>query len=122
MQATLNQPKSIETVVQERTPIQLIFIEAAIRKQQNFRESGDYNNMIRMYNAAADALDEIGRLTHSQKTNELLGELWEQAGKQLRDTRNYAEHYHCIINAMAHYKQANNHERFLQAFRNLYGK
>ncbi len=101
---------------------QLGQINTALRRQQIYREQGDNENMIKMYRAAADALDEIGRFAHSQKTNELLGELWERAGKQLRDTRNYAEHYHCVISAMARYKQANKHEKFLQVFRNLYGQ
>lgn len=101
---------------------QLGQINTALRRQQIYREQGDNENMIKMYRAAADTLDEIGRIAHSQKTNELLGELWERAGKQLRDTQHYAEHYNCVISAMAHYKQANKHGKFLQVFRNLYGQ
>lgn len=122
MQATLNQPKSIENVVQERTPIQLIFIEAAIRKQQNFRESGNYNKMMEMYKTAAEALDELGEYKHVMRTHKQLGELWEQAGEQLQDTPHHAEHYHCIISAINHYKNANKWDKAHAAFRNLYGK
>jgi len=97
-------------------------IYAALSAQQKYRERGDYDNMIKMYRVTADTLEEIGRRAHSPKTNEMLGELWERAGAQLKGTRHYAEHYHCFTSAMAHYKEANKHERFLQAFRNLYGQ
>jgi len=123
MQATLNPPAtSIDNVVQDRTQIQLVFIEAAIRKQQNFRELGDDKNMIKMYRTAVEALDELGEYEHLMRTHKQLGELWERAGKQLKGTSHYAEHNHCFTSAMAHYKEANKHERFMQAFGNLYGK
>lgn len=98
---------------------QLGQINTALRRQQIYREQGENENMIKMYRIVADVLDEIG-MTRCQKTNELLGEMWERAGKQLRNTWHYAEHYHCFTSAMAHYKEANRHEKFLQAFRNLY--
>ncbi len=121
MQATLNPPaKSIDTVVQERTPIQLVFIEAAIRDQQNFRERGDDKNMMKMYRTAAEALDELGEYGHFMRTHEQLGELWEQAAEQLQGTQHYAEHYHCVISAINHYKDANKWDRAYGAFRNLY--
>jgi hypothetical protein len=94
-------------------------INTALRQQQIYREQGDNESMLRIYKTAADALDKIGEV-YSQKTNELIAELWERAGVQLRGTRNYSEYYCCFTNAMAHYKQANKHEKFLQAFRNLY--
>lgn len=120
MQATLNSPTSIDDSVQERTPIQLVFIEAAIRKQQNFKELGDYKNMMKMYRTAAQALNELGQYEQAMRTHEQLGELWEQAGEQLQGTRHYAEHYQCVISAINHYKDANQWDRAYLAFRRLH--
>ena len=123
MQATLDPPtRSIDTVVQERVPIQLVFIEAAIREQQKKRELGDDKNMMKMYRMAAEALDELGEQEHPRLTHAQLAELWEQAGEQLRGTRYYAEHNHCVISAINHYKDANQWDRAYGAFRKLYGK
>lgn len=122
MQAILDQPRTATSVddVVNSVPIQLVFVEAALRNLQTYKSHKDEKNMMKMYKMTAKALDELSQQDHTMRTNEQLGELWVQAGAQLRGTHHHAEHYHCVISAMNHYKDANKWNRAYGVFRTLY--
>jgi len=116
---------SVEEAISKCNPTmqrKLIYINAALRFQQFYREQGDKTAMLEKHKEVVTSLDKLGEASCSQFENEFLGSLWERAGKQLQDTACHSEQYHCFIRAMNHYEHANNSDKSLQVFRNLYRK
>jgi hypothetical protein len=123
MQAILEQTRKAESVddVVNSVQIQLVFVEEAIRHLQDYKSHHDDKNMMKVYKMTANALNQLGQQDNTMRTNEQLAQLWAQTGALLHGTNHHAEHYHCVVSAVSHYKQANKWDNAYEAFRTLYG-